>query len=605
MHQIRPRYNDFMDFELPKKKRFVKPRPKKMRKILLINFLILMVIGIVNVGAYFYLNAPKGQEENISKAGTQESINNLTPEVKGIDTCQNPVDSELNKAFYWWDDNYHYYREINVIKQDGFNENNSVSFSLDHQNLVQNGKSKPDGSDIRVVGRDGNDFFPINFKIENANSNSTKVTFEYRTYEQILMYYGNTSANAVSNSISNQNEVGTYSITYSDETTYPISINLNRKWVLIGYDKSELNLDVKLSPSLKINLPLVNYEVLTTGVGSAIIPENNLYKATISTDELKPGEYFVQATLTDDCFTIKSPKVKFTLSYPVFVSWTMDWEGYSTNKIHMDQIETLSSKYGVPLTQFFNPRIYITSSIRQDNKDLMTSWMKGRQAKGDEVGLHLHMWKDMVRLAGVAPKDRPQWDVMNTGYDVLFSAYSFEESDKIIAWSLSELEKHGFTNITSFRAGGWEIDPENFQALEKNGIKLDSSGRTFHKHGTQLIPSVWNLTPTTKPYLPSKSDLNKSSTDNFNVWEFPNNGADSYIYSYDQMKDRFNENYKGGIATEPQVITYLSHPHWFNTDYPKLDKLFADFESKKFEKDQGPLVYTTLNDARIYWENLD
>jgi hypothetical protein len=139
------------------------------------------------------------------------------------------------------------------------------------------------------------------------------------------------------------------------------------------------------------------------------------------------------------------------------------------------------------------------------------------------------------------------------------------------------------------------------KALDKAGFKVDSSGRTKHNLGPKLIPSNWDLTAQTKPYHPSVEDITKSGELNFNIREFPNNGADSYQYSYEQMRERFDANYSD-LMNSPQVVTYLSHPHWFDIDYPKLDALFNYIDSKSFEKGRGVVIFATLEEVNRYWE---
>jgi hypothetical protein len=81
--------------------------------------------------------------------------------------------------------------------------------------------------------------------------------------------------------------------------------------------------------------------------------------------------------------------------------------------------------------------------------------------------------------------------------------------------------------------------------------------------------------------------------------EFPNNGADSWAYSSDQLISRFTDNYKGGISYSQKVITYLSHPHWFNVDEPKMYDIL-DYTSKySIEDDRGPVIYTTIDRIEI------
>ncbi|MCB0745603.1 MAG: hypothetical protein KDC67_16985, partial [Ignavibacteriae bacterium] len=411
--------------------------------------------------------------------------------------------------------------------------------------------------------------------VENPNSENTNIYFKANSNDvKYFLYYSNVQDQQLPHIDQYEiNDQSTFNVSLGEETQYPISISLNSDFILKGINK--LNISVNIDNSLSDSVSAVNYEIVGTDVTSAIINNDGVYKQAVNLADLDTGYYSIQATIYDECFTLKSESKDFRISYPLFVTWTMDWEGYDVSDQYLNQISEISNKYDFNLTQFYNPRLFIAGNVSSNRKAALNQWIKNRQSNGDEVGLHLHMWNDMIRAAGVTPKSVPSWSNAGNGYDVIFSAYDYNESLKILEWAIREMSSNGFTDVKSFRAGGWEIDEDNFRALDKLGIQVDSSGRTSHSLGTNLIQSKWNLAVDSRPYHPSVEDINISGEFNHNIWEFPNNGADSYAYSYEQMKERFDANYNE-MMNEPQVVTYLSHPHWFNIDYPKLDRLFSD-----------------------------
>ncbi len=573
---------------------------RSKQKIIVIISLLICAASISIIG-YYLINKDKKKSAYTSDA----DIISLEPEIKGTDSCANPLNSILGESLYWWNEKYPFYRALNISTSGGFNADKWATVVVNHKGMVEDGKSLPSGDDIRMVARFGEKSFQeINFNILNPNSLASRIDFEFMPDSEIYIYYGDLEANAAELSKNYQiNTEGTYSASLKNEVVYPIHIDLNRSWALKGYSAENLELTVNIQEGLNLEIPVVNYEIIGTDLSSALFPEGNPFSTEVYINDLEPGTYQIQATLSDDCVTIKSPKRSFFVSNPLFVAWTMDWEGYTTNKNYLDQIDTLSSKYSIPITELFNPRIYLPGAVDQTNVDLMTNWIKTReQTAGDEIGLHLHMWKDMVRAAGITPKDVPQWGTMTTGYDVLFSAYDYDESLKILNWAVGKLEENGFSDIKSFRAGGWEMDEGNMHALETARLKIDSSGRTKHNLGENLIPSNWNLDITTSPYYPSREDVNKPGADYFNILEIPNNGAESYLYTYEQMRERFDMNHTEKFISKPVAVTYLSHPHWFNVDYPRLDALFTYIDQFNYEKDLGPVVYATLEEIHEYWQ---
>jgi hypothetical protein len=85
------------------------------------------------------------------------------------------------------------------------------------------------------------------------------------------------------------------------------------------------------------------------------------------------------------------------------------------------------------------------------------------------------------------------------------------------------------------------------------------------------------------------------------LWEFPDNGADSWAYSTGQLIARFKANFSGESLFEKQVVTYLSHPEWFSKDKPKVEALFTELELFSNTADRGPVIYITLEKAYQIW----
>jgi hypothetical protein len=204
----------------------------------------------------------------------------------------------------------------------------------------------------------------------------------------------------------------------------------------------------------------------------------------------------------------------------------------------------------------------------------------------------------MISQTGVTPRTSPTWYSLGTGHDVPCSAYSYNEFMKILAWTKEEYWKQGLGIPKSFRAGGWFADVETLRALADSGFLIDSSGRDYYVWGKNRLQGHWNLKSTTRPYKPSLSNQNASTpAPNINIWEFPNNGADSYFNDQHELIKRFDENYERKPLTAAQVLTYLTHPHDFAADRAVLDPVFNHAGQYLAKNDQGPVIYVTLLDA--------
>lgn len=586
-------------------------KPKKKRFPFQIFIPALLILGAYGVSQGYSLI------QKINTISLPSSANQVTPtpepnneSVLGTQTkCSQNLSPEMYNKINWYDGNLESRKEFIIAKNEGYSDNKSIVITFNHKELVDGNKSRPDGKDIRVVRLVEGQHSEVPFSLTSLNSVETKLEIKAEQIEisKFYIYYSQKESLIEAKKLESieQNPREAFSIRYINEDTYAAKLKTNRNWILKNYTKEPLKITFTIPEELRASIVAINYEIPGTDINSAVLEKNEKYEYTIDTNGLNPGDYSIRADIIFDCGAIRTNTADFKLSYPIFVNWTMDWEGYTVNQNFLGQIDTLAKSHNIPITHFFNPRIYITSSINQAAKDQMTNWVKTRETNNaDEIGLHLHMWNDAVRAAGVTPKAGPAWAGMNNGYDVIFSSYNKDESAKLAKWGIAELQKHGFTDIISFRVGGWELTSSNLQGLAEAGIKVDSSGRTNHKLGAKLIPSIWKLTPISQPYKPSKSNINETGNDYINLWEFPNNGADSYSYTYAQMKERYDLNYQGGILKEPKVFTLLSHPHWFNIDNPKLVSLFGYISENAFLDDKGPVVYTTIKESYNYWEEL-
>jgi hypothetical protein len=170
------------------------------------------------------------------------------------------------------------------------------------------------------------------------------------------------------------------------------------------------------------------------------------------------------------------------------------------------------------------------------------------EARGEaEVGLHLHLFYDLVRQMGVEPRAYPYAnDTTATfnhrrsidedrsgGYDVLLTGYSPKERAALLEASVGAFLRRGFRRPTSFCAGYSAADPA-LQALlvEKQfttSFAAQAVGPEDYGSGWyHLLDWYGNITPLTIPYrvcrhsiLPPPHD----STEYLDLVEVPINMA--------------------------------------------------------------------------------
>lgn len=381
---------------------------------------------------------------------------------------------------------------------------------------------------------------------------------------------------------------------------------LNKKWVLLGEEfkpeEKTIQISLNLSQKCSEQEAAATYSILGTNLTDSLDKFDDLsFKGSINAATLWPGEYTLATNLSPACSNLEIPTVKFFVSYPFYVAWTLDWEGYDVKDEYLSGISDLAKNSNVPITHFFNPRIY-TSGLPEARQNYLTTWVKERKIKnGDAIGLHLHMFEDMVTAAGTSPQKDPAWGTKaKDGYDILLSGYSSNDTIKILEWSKAIFAQNGLGVPVMFRAGGWFADEETLSALQETGFILDSSGRTAYTFGTNRIEGHWNLKAITQPYQPNPADQNLA-IDGSGFWEFPNNGGDSWAYTGENLIARFRANFSGTPLGERKIVTYLTHPNYFGKEGPAMVTLFNEVDRYLYTKDAGPVIYINLEEAYTIW----
>lgn len=540
------------------------------------------------------------------------TANVLQADVEGISINQVVASDDL-----WWNSDFKHFRRITVKNQDTFNGMQAadlITLQLDHQALVLAQKSLPTADDLRIVYWQNGIFIELPYQITNPNSKSTQITFQlvsslapFSEDLNYFLYYNNENLSEQYTNILSLVDLRTavdYSIILSDEEGGNFTTLLSRKWYL-----KETNFVAK-SQNVLYTVTVENLEEINTKELKAVLVgkdtssfdlkkvADSQYQLEIPLEQLEVGKYKIHTEIVNTPF--KSKSENFFVSYPLLVTWTVDWEGFDVSESYLNAMDQLADSYQMPITTFFNPRIFMASDISPARRTRLVRWaIEGAQSRGDEIALHMHMHLDMINsIEGMTAKTTPSWGGRTNGHDVLTTAYDYTEFKTIVQWALDQFKANGLPRPVSYRAGGWFIDEENLQVLDDLGFQIDSSGREPIIYGANKVPNPWNLSSITKPFHPSIYDQNSSNPPTFDLWELPNNGMDSTNNDYPLLLQKFEDNYQGKPLNELQVLTYLSHPHWFSTyDEADLKELFTHLEKFKYEKDKGPVIFSTLQGA--------
>jgi len=537
----------------------------------------------------------------------------------------------------WWNHEYKTYRDIEIK-----NPNNGqsmlsgswIQFKFNHKQAIGSQNDyKENGSDLRVVyfNNEKGDYEILPLVIENANTENTLISFKLKAIIEpaaedlnYFFYYGNPAENQASISEEKYASVFTDGVSIKEENYHGILGKINKQWFLkkksAAFQSAALTFEANLIDADIGSGSIVTYTIVGTSKnGRMDLVSDRGYKANIVVSDLQPGTYKVQANITDSKNNLRiyrSQAISFFVTYPIYVTWTLDWEGWDVSQNDLNDISNIANSYAMPITHFFNPRIYVKNQytinkISDDRAKYLTNWIiERRNNKYDEIGMHMHMWNDMVAEAGVNPKSSPI--IQGTyGIDVPTYAYSRDELKKIFGWGRQKFIEYGLGAPISYRTGAWMSSTDTLLAAQDAGFLIDSSGRTSGRVNASIAGSTevpWSLDVRTTPYLPDQNNINTWSnplSQRMKIWEYPNNGADSYWFPSSELIKRFDDNYsnKGSIVTKPQVVTYLSHPHWFvGVDTYKIRGLLNYTGNYLYRDDKGPVVYATLENIHSEWE---
>jgi hypothetical protein len=317
----------------------------------------------------------------------------------------------------------------------------------------------------------------------------------------------------------------------------------------------------------------------------------------------KPGPYVIEVIEHVAGHEVLVAAKDILVSEPEYVVWTLDFEGDASSDQAMANTADIAENQKIPMTIMWNPRVWTTSQVAPSRADAMLAWTKARVAKGDELSLHLHMWTDFVRAAGLVPRTAPSWAGRGDGYDVPLTAYPESEQRALIDYSLRLMSEHELARPTTFRAGGQFANDATLRTLAALGFVADASAVPAGAFGR--LPYPWTLAADAQPYRPSPTDANQPG--DLPLLEAPTIGGNTYAFDVRTIQPiiRADLSYlapAGEVATTRRAITIVSHPGTIDaTERAALIALFNAFAPLRNDLDQGPLRFVTLAQLAQAW----
>ncbi|MDP9266070.1 MAG: hypothetical protein M3O91_08160 [Chloroflexota bacterium] len=292
-------------------------------------------------------------------------------------------------------------------------------------------------------------------------------------------------------------------------------------------------------------------------------------------------------------------RASFVVSQPEYAVWTLDFEGDAAGDAEMANTAAIADGLQVPMVVMWNPRAWtvtLAPPVSAERVEAMRRWTLDRASKGDEVALHLHMWTDFVRAAGVAPRTAPAWAGRSDGYDVPMTAYGEDEQRTLIEFGTRLMAERGLPRPTSFRGGGNFGNAAMLRAAAASGFSADCTAVPAGTFGR--LPWPWTLPNDAQPYRPAPQDAN--ATGDLPLLEAPTIGGNTYGHTRASIQAFVRADLAmlapaGRVAAARRAITIVSHPGTIDaTERAAIETLLHSFDPLRFDHDRGPLRFVTL-----------
>ncbi|OGG05053.1 hypothetical protein A2Z33_07275 [Candidatus Gottesmanbacteria bacterium RBG_16_52_11] len=517
-----------------------------------------------------------------------------------------PLPDSASDSVPWFDTEFGYSRQIVITNTEPvlpLAKGEVVSVTLDHGAWVTDGKSDPAGLDLTTVYWNGSEYIPVSSVLVSPDSTEGKISLrlEHAIYPHLsdnryFLYYGSDTRPADRIAQMSATEKS-YRTVLKEERQPDLGLTADRKWLMKGYGPSQLTLKVSDRQAGE-----GNYSLSLTGTGGVEFPADpsGITTYSIDTAGLPAGFY---AFIIAGGSGRKSRTLTFRISYPVYVSWTLDWEGWDVPDSGLDALDGLSWEFGIPYTHYFNPRIYLPGVLPPGRAQRLTEWVLRRYTGlGEEIGLHLHMHYDLVSAAGVGVRYQPHWGYRSAdGYDVPSTVYEPAEFARILDYGLSLIAENGLPKPSGFRAGGWYADSGMLEVLSESGFLYDSSGHDRMLWNGQA-ESPWDLNPQSQPYYPSRTDQNAPADKSRLLLEIPNTAGNTNENTAAEILSVLKTVYDGNPVMKPQAVTLMTHPQWYLKEVPVAREVLKVLRQHSFTRNSGPVIFVTAGDIYNIWK---
>ncbi|MCU0690220.1 MAG: DUF2334 domain-containing protein [Polyangiaceae bacterium] len=316
---------------------------------------------------------------------------------------------------------------------------------------------------------------------------------------------------------------------------------------------------------------------------------------------LPAGRYAV--TVRDSTSSRTLAATRFYRIHPYYVFVSNDWDTPDFARTARDSTESQRLQDALHdhhpammVTQFVGPYTFTDPTVSESRKAQVVGWLKDAEARGDEIGLHIHPYCNFVEAAGLTCQHTPNYHEASagSGYTVNLSGYSEEQTLTMLKKADELFLANGFAKPTSFRAGGWTAEIHTLRALAADGFVVDASGSnwkwlTSWKGVAGASLYEWNsahwapINDTSQPYYPSTTDMLSKAAPVLPLLEVPDNGCLADYVTAEDMINIFNANYTTALYSRPVVLSIGYHGTSFTRYYDRLESALRNIDDELIE----------------------
>jgi hypothetical protein len=393
----------------------------------------------------------------------------------------------------------------------------------------------------------------------------------------------------------------------ADDPAFGVTL---RRWLMAGDGLTPRDETLEVAVTAPDGVRVVDLWIDGDSATRLTRRQDGAFAASLPAPLLGRHQVVLSADGKDPAFAVR----EVVVSHALYTVVSTDWDDSDNPDDNLGRMEMLRARHPrLLMTQFFGPYVLTDPDVMPARRDHNLAWVKQQHDQfGDEIGVHIHPRCSWVGTTSVPCRQLPSTVYPmgdDSGYTVIFAAYSQDEQTQLLGDAADLFEAHGLPRPVSFRAGGWTADLGTVAACARAGYTIESSA-----FPPQSIQTAWmgyelarwtmehwmGITPTSQPYYPSMSDvLHGSPAPDFPVLEVPDNGTLADYMESSDMLGVLDMNWPGrdGPLGAPAVFQIGFHPpSFFAAYYQRMDEALAEVDRHLVADDAGPIRYVVLAD---------